>query len=100
MLDVSTVSLCELLCAFVSKLICVTACASVLNKLDKTETTSQLVKRYRSEKWSVWSFDSGLQTLPDELARYLQSANNVEVHTGTSCTELQFTADNVKVVFR
>ena len=73
---------------------------SVLNKLDKTEDTSQLVKRYRSEKWSVWSFDRGLQTLPDELARCLQSASNVEVYTATSCTQLQFTPDKVKVVFR
>ena len=67
------------------------------NESDKSEVTSQLVKRCRAEKWSLWSFDTGLQTLPDELARHLSSNNNVNICTGTSCTQLEITHDQVKV---
>jgi len=66
--------------------------------LDKTEAESQLVRRCKSEKWSMWSFDSGMQTLPDELARYLKSNNNVDIRTETCCTQMQITPDKVKVV--
>jgi len=56
------------------------------------------VKRFSSEKWSVWSFDNGLQTLPDTIARYLQqSVSNVGVRTNTRCTRLHFTTDSVQV---
>jgi len=70
----------------------------LINGSDKTEVDSQLIKRCRSEKWSMWSFESGLQTLPDELARYLKSANNVDICTETCCTQLQFTQQKVKVI--
>jgi len=75
--------------------VCVRAC---VRALDKTEAESQLITRYRSEKWSMWSFDSGLQTLPDELARHLMSNNNVDIRTETCCTQLKITPDEVKVV--
>ena len=56
------------------------------------------MKRFRSENWALWSFDDGLQTLPDTIAHHLrQSASNVDVRTETRCTQLQFTPDNVKV---
>jgi len=69
-----------------------------MNELDKVQAESQLVRRCRSEKWSMWSFESGLQTLSEELARYLESHSNVDIHTGACCTQLQFTQDKVKVV--
>jgi len=46
----------------------------------------------------MWSSDSGMQTLPDELARYLKSNNNVDIRTETCCTQMQITPDKVKVV--
>lgn len=70
----------------------------LMNGLDKPEVGSELVKRCVSEKWSMWSLDTGLQTLPIELARCLKSTNNVDIRTGTCCTQLQFTQDKVKVV--
>jgi len=69
-----------------------------MNALDKTEVRSQLVKRCASEKWSVWSFESGMQTLPDQLARYLKSTKNVDIRTENRCTQLQFAPDKVQVV--
>jgi len=47
----------------------------------------------------VWSFESGLQTLPDELACWLKSTKNVDIRTETRCTKLQFTQDKIKVVY-
>jgi len=69
----------------------------VYEMLDKTEAESQLVRRCRSEKWSMWSFDCGLQTLPDELARNIVSNNNVDIRTESCCTQLHITSDKVKV---
>jgi len=65
--------------------------------LERIEAASKLVSRCRLEKWSMWSLDSGLQTLPDELARHVKSDNNVDIRTESCCTELQITTDKVKV---
>nr|CAG4640882.1 EOG090X06SP [Eulimnadia texana] len=52
-------------------------------------TTSDLVKQARSENWSVWSLNEGLQTLPEALARKV-IASGVEVYTESPCTRLEF----------
>jgi len=66
--------------------------------LDKIGVDSQLVRRCRSEKWSMYSFDFGLQTLPDELVRHLKRNNDINIRAETPCTQLQITPNKVEVV--
>ncbi|XP_026683155.1 uncharacterized protein LOC103514361, partial [Diaphorina citri] len=56
---------------------------------------SELYRRSRIEKWSVWSVEGGLQTIVNTLGEHL--SNKVEVKMDTTCTNLEFLEKGVKV---
>lgn len=56
---------------------------------------SELFRRSRIEKWSVWYIQGGLETLAKALAK--QFADDVDVKLDTACTKLHFHEKGVKV---
>ncbi|ELU06870.1 hypothetical protein CAPTEDRAFT_228548 [Capitella teleta] len=68
---------------------------AIFGKRTKTEIPkSPLVERFRSEGWSLWSFQGGLQTFPETIASKLKEDPNIELHLNTVCADLGFTVDN------
>ena len=53
-----------------------------------------LTQKENAEKWSVWSLQGGLQTLIEKLERRLQ-IDGVEIHTGQTCSQVEFVADEL-----
>nr|CAG4651846.1 EOG090X06SP [Triops cancriformis] len=58
-----------------------------------------LAKEAKSQRWSVWSLQGGLQTLPDTLAHKL-SAEGVELYTESPCTGLELRPGGQEAVIR
>lgn len=58
---------------------------------------SRLVERYKSEHWSMWSLDTGLQKLPETLAVKLRQSDCVDICLDTPCTGLEFSDTTGKV---
>ncbi|KAL3277919.1 hypothetical protein HHI36_013260 [Cryptolaemus montrouzieri] len=56
----------------------------------KTELPkSSLLSKMRQEKWSVYSFHSGLETLPKKIHKVIES-KGVEMSLNTKCTKIEF----------
>jgi len=58
---------------------------------------SILSRRAKQERWSVYTLQNGLQSLPNTL--YQKLSDQVKVITNTSCTKLEF-GDNGTVKVR
>ncbi|KAI0225020.1 Protoporphyrinogen oxidase [Lamellibrachia satsuma] len=58
---------------------------------------SKLVERYKSEKWSMWSLDHGLQALPETLTDRLRQNDGVDIRLNSPCTGLEFSDTSSKV---
>ncbi|RZF42859.1 hypothetical protein LSTR_LSTR003683 [Laodelphax striatellus] len=54
-----------------------------------------LSERAKVEKWSVWTMDGGLQTLPDKLSSKIAD-NGVDILLNEKCTSLRFIDDSVQ----
>ncbi|XP_044757196.1 protoporphyrinogen oxidase [Coccinella septempunctata] len=50
---------------------------------------SALLDRVKSEKWSVYSFKNGLETLPSTLENVI-SSHGVEINLNTKCDKVEF----------
>lgn len=61
---------------------------------DKTIPKSNLIDRFRSEKWSMWSLQKGLQMLPETLGHRLK---NAEICLNTPCVGLEIARNRAKV---
>lgn len=72
---------------------------SMFQPQDKTILKSELIKKFRTEKWSMWSLKDGLQGLPEAINHYLRNSSSVEIHLQRVCTSTDFTGKNVKVNF-
>ena len=59
-----------------------------ISPIDATEV-SALSQRAKEERWSVYTFRSGLQTLPDTLLTKIKE-RGVTVKMDQPCTELTF----------
>ena len=68
------------------------------NITKRQEERSELGKRAKTERWAIWSFTNGLQTLPDALAKRL-TEEGVEIHSGTPCLGIKFTDRGARVSF-
>lgn len=68
--------------------------ASLLKPKDKTIPKSNLIDRFRSEKWSMWSLQKGLQMLPETLGHRLK---NAEICLNTPCVGLEIARNGAKV---
>lgn len=69
----------------------------------KKETTVSDIKSYSSEllfqsqeeRWSLWSLEGGLETLPKALNTYLKSETETEICLNTECKKIEFNKDYV-----
>lgn len=59
---------------------------------------SPLSQRAKDERWSVYTFKNGLQTLPDSLLAKL-TERGVTVRMGQPCTQLSFNNGKVEVMY-
>lgn len=69
-------------------------------KTDKSQTIGdcELVSRAKKERWSSYSFENGLETLPRALENRLK--NNVSIELNSKCVELDLNPDqNVHLQF-
>ena len=67
---------------------------------DKSIPKSELIDKFRAEKWSMWSLTQGLQQLPEALGQYLASRGNVvDIRLDTPCTEIDLARDKPTVRF-
>lgn len=64
-------------------------------KIEDGYVESDLFRRSRMEKWSVWSLSGGLETLIKTLGEELHKKVNIQ--TNTPCTRLEFHDSGVKV---
>lgn len=62
----------------------------------KNSTTSRLSERVRREKWSVYSFENGLETLPNKLDEVIRS-KGVQINLNTKCEKVEFSGKEVVV---
>lgn len=60
---------------------------------------SELFSSARFEKWSVWSLQDGLETLPKSLNDYLKNDTNTEICLNTQCKNIEFKKDSVVLTF-
>lgn len=58
-------------------------------KNDESLELSELAKRAREEKWSIYTIKGGLETFPTAMKRYLVD-NNVDLHLNTKVKEIDF----------
>ena len=58
---------------------------------------SKLVERYNTEKWSMWSLDTGLEKLTETLADQLRLTGHVDIRLDTPCTGIEFSHTTCKV---
>ena len=56
-----------------------------------------MVERYNSEKWSMWSLDTGLEKLTETLADQLRLTGHVDIRLDTPCTGIEFSETTSKV---
>lgn len=68
-----------------------------LKKKAKEQETynSDLNKRAKTEKWSVWSLQNGLETLPKALNDYLKNDSNVVINLNSECQKIEFKKSSV-----
>lgn len=69
------------------------------NTTDKSVTSFEscdLVKRSLNERWSIYSFKSGLEILPQKLSENL-CKNGVKLNTGSKCEHIEFNGDRAIV---
>ena len=57
---------------------------------------SELARRAISERWSVWSLEGGLRTLPETMAERLE-ADGVSLQLGCPATRLELRPDGVTI---
>ncbi|XP_038062926.1 protoporphyrinogen oxidase-like [Patiria miniata] len=57
--------------------------------IDPTVGESDLVRRAKKERWSIWSLKGGLQCLAEKLSEVVQR-NGAEVRTQMPCTKIEF----------
>ncbi|XP_055586663.1 protoporphyrinogen oxidase [Uranotaenia lowii] len=57
-----------------------------------------LAKKAKSEKWSIYSIQGGLQALPDRLGRVLLE-NKCNILTERICQKIRFDKNNVQLTF-
>lgn len=60
---------------------------------------NRLVQRSLHEKWSVFSFQDGIETLPRHLHSYLAEQPNTEVMLNTKVTNIEFYDEKATIVF-
>jgi len=66
--------------------------------VDKTIPKSDLISKFRSEKWSMWSLKQGLQQLPETLNQHLTKTAAADICLQTPCTGLEFLKDGARVL--
>lgn len=66
------------------------------NKTVSEIKQSNLLQRAKKEKWNVYSFKNGIETLTKALEAYIR-AKNVNFEVGSRCTELEIFSDNVMI---
>lgn len=64
----------------------------------KKPSESSLSLQCKAEKWSVYTFQEGMQTLPKALENALRKTNNVDIHLNSLCQGVQFNDKGVKVI--
>lgn len=55
-----------------------------------------LAKKSLAEKWSIYSMNDGLETLPKTLAKYLRS-HDVQLNMNSKCENVEFTTNGVSI---
>uniref|UniRef100_A0A1B0GNK9 Protoporphyrinogen oxidase n=1 Tax=Phlebotomus papatasi TaxID=29031 RepID=A0A1B0GNK9_PHLPP len=63
------------------------------------EAPSELANRAKAEKWSIYSLQGGLETLPRALESHLQ-AENVLTRTNKDCLGITFRPNGAELTFR
>ncbi|KAK6644880.1 hypothetical protein RUM43_001156 [Polyplax serrata] len=58
-----------------------------------------LTESLASKKWSLWSFENGLETLPIELENFLRQQSNVEINLDSKCLNIEFKKGEVILNF-
>lgn len=70
---------------------------NIFNNANKAETkTCKLLERAKKEKWNVYSFKNGIETLTRGLENNIR-AKNVNLELGSRVTELEVFPDNVMI---
>ncbi|ESO07106.1 hypothetical protein HELRODRAFT_110634 [Helobdella robusta] len=69
--------------------------AALMRPRTKRRENSELINKFVSENWSMWSLKNGLEDLPRKLLATLQKEDKVKVMSGSKVNTLQF--DDVKV---
>lgn len=64
-------------------------------KKNKSRMKSKLLDRVKSERWSIYSLDGGLETLPNRIVNELKDSKRVEMNLNTKCNSLEFQNDKV-----
>lgn len=64
----------------------------------KIPSEGLLSSQCKAEKWSVYTFHEGMQTLPKALENALRRTDNVDIHLNSMCQEVQFNDEGVKVI--
>lgn len=59
------------------------------------ETQSNLLLKAIKEKWNVYSFKNGLETLTKALESNIKSTNKVNFELGSKCTDIEVFPENV-----
>lgn len=62
---------------------------SGFNKKIPEMVQSKIAQRAKSEKWSIYSLEGGLETLPHRLVEELKK-ENVDVHLNKKCSSIEF----------
>lgn len=57
-----------------------------------------LSSQCKTEKWSVYTFQEGMETLPKALENALRKTDNVDIHLNSLCQEVQFNDEGVKLI--
>lgn len=68
---------------------------SVIENITKGQKEANDLKSNEYKKWSVWSFENGLETLPKQLDYYLRKQENVDVQLGSYCSNVSFKNEKV-----
>lgn len=73
------------------------AVSSLLSNSKKENIQSKLVLKAKQEKWSVYSFKDGCETLPLALKKHLEQNDNININLNSFCKEIVFDKDKVIV---
>lgn len=65
---------------------------SLKDKLGQTKKKNidQVKRNSEFKNWSVWSLENGLETLPNQIEKYLKNKKKIGIHLNCKCTKVSF----------